>query len=483
MPRSPRFFLSIFTAALACWAAPLLTATPSDKTSLPKLLVSENRRFLVEKGGRPFFYLADTAWELFHRSTREDADRYLEDRAKKGFTVIQVVALAEMDGLNEPNAYGHRPLVNNDPTHPDVKEGAANDYWDHVDYVLNKAESLGLRIALLPTWSDKWAKGKWGVGPEIFTPENARTYGEWLGRRYRSKALIWIVGGDRPIENDQQKAIVTALALGLREGDGGEHLITFHPPGGRSSSQWFHDAAWLDVNMRQNGHSPEYKSYAGTLADYQRTPTKPVFDGEPIYEDHPVSFKAADFGHSIAADVRRPLYWDLFNGAFGHTYGHHSIWQMYQSGRVPVNGPLMPWTEALDAPGARQMQYGRWLMESRPYLTRIPDPSLVVTQEPATAWPGAGVYHFAATRDESGSYAMIYAPVGRKFTLRLDALAGTTLRGWWYNPRDGSAQLIGEFAKSAERTFTSPNPGEFLDWVLVIDDASRNFPAPGTRAE
>jgi hypothetical protein len=59
----------------------------------------------VTADGRPFFWLGDTAWELFHRLNREEATRYLEDRASKGFTVIQAVALAELDGLNTPNAY------------------------------------------------------------------------------------------------------------------------------------------------------------------------------------------------------------------------------------------------------------------------------------------------------------------------------------------------------------------------------------------
>ena len=47
----------------------------------PRLKVSENHRFLVYEDGRPFFYLGDTAWELFHRLNREEADRYLENRA------------------------------------------------------------------------------------------------------------------------------------------------------------------------------------------------------------------------------------------------------------------------------------------------------------------------------------------------------------------------------------------------------------------
>src|SRR5687767_15822442 len=118
----------------------------------PRLKVSENKRFLVQDNGKPFFYLGDTAWELFHRLNREEADKYLEDRAKKGFTVIQAAALAELNGLNDPNPYGHKPLVDNDPTKPDVKDGPQNDYWDHVDYIVNKAEKLGLRIGSLPPW-------------------------------------------------------------------------------------------------------------------------------------------------------------------------------------------------------------------------------------------------------------------------------------------------------------------------------------------
>ena len=135
------------------------------------------------------------------------------------------------------------------------------------------------------------------------------------------------------------------MARGLRAGDGGAHLITL--PSHRRAGlvdQWFHDDDWLDFNMRQNGHAPEFTGrYDQTRADYDRTPIKPVLDGEPIYEDHPVSFNAKKLGHSIASDVRRPLYWDLFDGAFGHTYGHHSVWQMWTPDRQPVNNPLLPW--------------------------------------------------------------------------------------------------------------------------------------------
>jgi Protein of unknown function (DUF4038)/Putative collagen-binding domain of a collagenase len=467
MTRSAR---CVVTGLLLLLAAP----APIEARQLPRLKVSDNQRFLVTANGQPFFWLGDTAWELFHRSNREDAERYLQHRVSLRFTVIQAVALAEFDGLTEPNAYGEVPLIAHDPTRPNEK------YFAHVDWIVRRANALGLYIGFLPTWGDKWNR-RTGIGPEIFTPENARRYGEWLGRRYKDAAVIWIVGGDRPVETDAHREIIRAMARGLRAGDEGAHLMTLHPPGANSSSTWFHDDDWLDFNMRQNGHVTEFTGrYDQTRVDYDRVPTKPVLDGEPIYEDHPVSFDAKRLGHSIASDVRRPLYWDLFNGGFGHTYGHHSVWQMWTPARKPVNNPLLPWTEAINQPGARQMQHGRALIESRPFLTRIPDPEVVVTDRVPTAVPGAGRYHFAATRDSDGTYAMVYAPVGRTFSVRMRTITGPKVRAWWFNPRTGEATSLGTFPNTGERAFTPPDKGEMLDWVLVLDDAARNYPPPGT---
>jgi hypothetical protein len=440
---------------------------------LPRLKVSQNRHFLVTDSGAPFFWLGDTAWELFHRLNREDAERYLENRATNGFTVVQAVALAEFAGLTDPNLYGQLPLTNNDPTKPN------EEYFKHVDWIVAKANSLGLYIGMLPTWGDKWNK-KWGTGPEIFTPENAAIYGEWLGRRYKDAGLIWILGGDRPVENDRQRAVLEAMARGLRRGDGGGHLITLHPTGGGGSAQYFPDADWLDFNLRQNGHGAEFTGhYDQTLVDYRRAPVKPVIDGEPLYEDHPVSFDGDKLGRSIAADVRRPLYWDLFSGACGHTYGNHAVWQMWTTNREPINNPLMPWEEAINQPGASQMQYAKNLLLSRPFLTRIPDDSVIVTDRVPTSVPGAGRYRFVATRDNDGTYAMIYAPVGRKFKVHMDKVTGPKVKAWWFNPRNGEAAVIGEFLNTGEQEFTPPDYGEMLDWILVLDDVSKNYPPPG----
>ena len=465
----PLRLLATATLALSALSVPSAAAAP-------RLKVSGNKHFLVKDDGTPFFYLGDTAWELFHRLNREEAERYLKDRSAKQFTVIQAVVLAELDGLNEPNPYGQKALADNDPLKPNEA------YFAHIDFVVNKAEELGLFIGMLPTWGNNWNKPPGQGG--IFKQENAGPYGEFLGRRYKDKPIIWILGGDRPVENDTHRAILRAMAEGLRRGDGGSHLITFHPPGGNGSSKWLHAEPWLDFNLRQNGHAIDFTGrYDQTRADYDRTdPVKPVIDGEPVYEDHPVNFKPKELGHSVAADVRRALYWDLFSGACGHTYGHHSVWQMYAPGRKPINGPLMPWFEAIDQPGAAQMQHGRRLIESRPVLTRVPDDSVVVTGSVPTSVPGAGTRRFVATRDTDGTYAFVYVPVGRPFSARMSAIKGATAKAWWFNPRTGKAEPIGEFSTKGEHRFVPPGAGELLDWVLVLDDASKNFPPPGQSA-
>jgi hypothetical protein len=102
-----------------------------------QLRVSGNRRFLVRADGSPFSWFADTAWELFHRLTREEAAFYLNKRAEQGFTLIQAVVLAEFAGIRQPNAYGDSALIEEDPTRP-------NDaYFRHVDWVVAQANALG----------------------------------------------------------------------------------------------------------------------------------------------------------------------------------------------------------------------------------------------------------------------------------------------------------------------------------------------------
>lgn len=426
------------------------------------LRVSGDGRHLVHADGTPFFWLGDTAWELFHRLSREEAAVYLEDRRRKGFTVIQAVVLAELDGLDVPNADGERPLVDHDPTRPNEA------YFRHVDAVVDTAAARGLYVGMLPTWGDKWNR-KWGVGPEIFTPANARAYGRFLGRRYRDRPIIWILGGDRSPERPEHLAIVRAMAAGLREGDGGAHLMTYHPQGAQSSSRYFHDDAWLALDLFQSGHAVrDLANDRYVTADRALRPPKPVIDGEPRYEDHPIDWKPAN-GWFDDADVRQAAYWAVLAGAAGHTYGDHAVWQMWQPGRTPVSSVRTPWRVALDHPGARQMGYLRRLVASRPFLLLEPDQGLLAG--PGAAAPAdSGAEHQRAARARDSSYAFVYTPFGQPVAAWLDALRGPAVRAAWFDPRSGVETPIGTVAARGVRTFAPPGPtGRGHDWVLVLD--------------
>jgi hypothetical protein len=239
-----------------------------------------------------------------------------------------------------------------------------------------------------------------------------------------------------------------------------------------TSSTWFHDAPWLDFNMCQSGHARRDDPGIWTMVegDYRRAPAKPAVNGEPNYENHPVNWNWRE-GWFSDYDVRKAAFLSLFSGAFGHTYGTWSEWQ--------IQRPFV----ADNLPGLAQMQFVRALMESRPFLSRVPDQGLIVDQA-----PGSSPVEARATRDANGSCAMVYLPGGRhRVTVDTGRLSGTVLNAWWYRPTDGG--LCAQDGKATGEPFTqvpvggsaafeSPaEPGP--DWVLVLDDASEDFAPPG----
>ena len=411
------------------------------------LRVSGNGRFLEREDGEPFFYLGDTAWELFHRLTPDEAAFYLQTRARQGFNVIQAVVLAELDGLTVPNRNGDLPLHDLDPSRPNEA------YFEHVDRVIETANSLGLVVGLLPTWGDK-VNRKWGGGPEIFTPANAQAYGELLGRRYRDADLIWILGGDRPVEAPVHLEIWRAMALGLALGDGGRHLKTYHPMGYQSSTQNVGGEEWIDFHMIQSGHGgPVVDNHRLLGLDYGREPVKPCMDAEPNYEDHPIDWKPEALGWFSEVEVRRAAYWAVFSGACGHTYGCHDIWQFWEPGREPVAWARTPWREALSLPGASQMRILKELVLSRSVLAGVPDQSVILSPNPA------GAEYAAAIRGEDWSWLMVYCPTQQPLALDLSRFASG--RAAWFDPRTGAVVE----ALDVEGAFTPPTAE---DWVLVL---------------
>ncbi len=441
------------------------------------LKVSDNNRFLVKDNGDPFFWMGDTGWELVHKLDLNEIDHYMRNRAAKGFTVIQFVLLGECDGITKPTPEGYLPLNNQNPADPNEA------YFKKVDKVVEMAAGYGLYLAILPTWGAH-AEDKHHFLFEnlnIFTPENAYKYGAFLGKRYKDYwNIVWITGGDRIPDGNED--IWTNMIKGLRDGNNKKQLITYHVCGRHSVTEYPEIAKQLDFYAMQSGHgnvaTPTYKMVE---TDYAVSPVKPVIDIEPVYEDIPIGFNPIN-GYTTDYEPRRAMYWSVIAGAFGTTYGNNSVWQMTKEGYPKVLEPLATWDEGIESRGSKQVRYLKDLFLSRPFLTRIPDNSLIVSDNFSMA------DYKVATRDgtlskKDATYIIAYFPIAGGFKLKTDVIKSDRIKAWYFDPRTGLAYYIGEFDNTG--SFSPPWSARIRqsmggpDWVIVVDDASKAYPAPG----
>ena len=430
--------------------------------NLPLLKVSSDSSYIVTQTGKPFFWLGGTAWEMIHRLDKAGIDQYLTDRAAKGFTVIQTVVLAELDGLNTANVYGEKPLINNDPTQINEK------YFELVDYVIKKADDLGLYVGLLPTWGDKYNK-KWGVGPEIFNPENAKQYGAILAKRYLShNNLIWILGGDRGVENETHRAIVRNMAKGIREIDQ-KHLITYHPNGGNNAIDYFNED-WLDADMFQSGHSRTVKEYSYVIKSKKSATKRPVINGEARYENILDRFwEKKYYGWLDDADVRISAYWSIISGAAGYTYGCNDIWQMYEAKRKPNLNARTDWFVALNLPGSGQMKFMKDLFEVLPWQKMKLNQDLILNNTPENE------SYILAAMDDNKNVMMAYTPTGKSINLDLTRMGSKKVKAYWFNPRSGKMLGIGDYETKKTQEFKPWSDGWGSDFLLLVVDATASF--------
>lgn len=442
----------------------------SANGSVGKLKVSKNQRYLVDQQERPFFWLADTAWELFQRLDKAETDRYFQNRVQKGFTVVQAAIVTPLSNWENPNRQGASAFEG------DIR--SPNEaYFAHVDHVIKEAEQMGLVMALSPAWGNASS-----TQLQLSDGDNAYQYGLYLGTRYRDQDnIIWVLGGD----TDPQAgfAMWRDLAQGLEESS--EQLITFYPQSGRSSSSRFHDDSWLDFHTLHSGHGWDSPNYAAVLADYQREPAKPIVDAGSRYEN--ITEVAGLSQQRINAhQVRKAAYNAMLSGAFGHTYGANEIWQFYidndeggYSGDG-LYGANTRWNEALDFAGAWQMGHLRALFERYPWYEFEPVHQLVRSENSA----GSGFTPAAvSTKNEA---VLIYIPDGQSIELAINDVS-LIQDAEWFDPRTGEFSPVEREMIRANR-FTPPvqstNP-DAADYLLIIKASlsatGKNAPIPKTQ--
>lgn len=436
-----------------------------------RLLVSDEGRYLKHENGTPFFWLGETGWLLPERLDRDEASHYLEQCRQRAYNVVQVQTLNAVPSFN---SYGQSSM----PFGFDFKEinqKGVYGYWDHMDYIIRTAARKGIYIGMVCVWGGPVKAGHMNV-------EEARAYGTFLAERYKDDPnIVWIIGGD--IQGDVKPEVWEALATSIRKIDD-KHLMTFHPRGRTSSADWFHDRQWLDFNMFQSGHrrygqrkgDGYYPIEENTEEDNWRfverglaaTPTKPILDAEPSYEDIPHGLHEEHEARWGAADVRRYAYWSVFAGSFGHTYGHNSIMQFYKPGVAGSFYPSRYWYDCLEDPGFNQMQYLKKLMLAFPFFERVPDQSIIAGVN------GERYDRLIATRGKD--YLLVYNYTARPMEIDLSKISGAKKKVWWFNPSDGTYTYAGEFDGKKVQKFQSDLPyAAGADRVLVAVDATKNY--------
>jgi hypothetical protein len=111
----------------------------------------------------------------------------------------------------------------------------------------------------------------------------------------------------------------------------------------------------------------------------------------------------------------------------------------------------------------------RRLFEQRPWYKLRPDQSVLASEA------GEGPFRLVAARADDGSFVIVYLPEGQPVSVNMDKVTGKAVKAQWYDPREGTWRPIGEFSNAGRRDFAAPSRGEQNDWVLVLEDAAKNF--------
>ncbi len=435
---------------------------PSEPVALDGLKVSDNHHYLVgAKTGAPVFILADTAWNLGALKL-EEVETYLQSREDHGFNTI-MFALNFSPQAAETNAYGQPAYIGADKTELNPT------YFATCDAIVKKAAAHGLYVMLYAMWA-----GEKAGTMNHYTAAQLTTLGHALGRHYAGVPnVIFCAGGESTphyIEVDR----VNALGQALKEGCDGKNLVTVHPTAPNSSSKFYAESSWLNFYMCQakSGSSIAnalYDAAALVQADWKISSVKPTMMGEHRYESGTQEDPLIQ---------RRNIYQCVFAGGCGYAYGHDALWQMTPHTGLPwmLHGwtpGVTNWTQSLDTPSVRQLQFIKKLLYSHPYLTRIPDQSLVLEGQGTNVATRVQATRDGTLGNNNATYIMAYISSPQTVTLNTAAISARTLNVYWFSPATGESELLSEnFSNPANLTLEKRPQG---DCVVVIEDATKNY--------
>ncbi|QSQ19081.1 DUF4038 domain-containing protein [Pyxidicoccus parkwayensis] len=420
-------------------------------------------RYLVGQDNQPFLLHGDSAWSLFVGISKEDAELYLEDRRQKGFNTVVANLIEHKFAANAPlNAYGVSPFTGTLPSSTLADFTTPNEaYFAHADWVIQKAAEKGIQILLLPAYLGIGGGSEgWYQELEANGTTRLRTYGEFLGARYKDfPNILWVQGGDYS-PPAAGKDLVRAIANGIKSRDA-NHLHSVHCAPSTSALAYWAGESWLDVDNvytypAEGNLASMVQSRA--LTEYQRASWLPFFLTESFYENE----------HSTTTQgrIRQQAYEALLSGGMGQVFGSNPIWNFNNH---PIFGTPIFWKDQLQARGSLDMVHVKALFSSRRWEKLVPDAAHTFL----TAGLGTpGLDSTVAALAADGSFGLAYVPSLRTVTVDMSRLSGpATAR--WFDPTQGTYVTVSgsPFPNSGARTFTPPgNNGTGTgDWVLVLE--------------
>jgi hypothetical protein len=418
------------------------TSSPNPNETFP-LKLSANGRYMTDINNNPYYLSIDTGWMIFSYINREDAEYYLENRRQHGVNTI--LCYAAPFHMPRENAYGETAFLDNNLSIP-------NDaYFENVDWVINKAAEKGMQVLMCPFELANYTNYDYNYG---MTVDSAKAIGRYMGNRYKDfRNILWSTGGDTAPDYEQTE-ITLALVEGIREYDT-THLMSFHPRGGLSSSEFFHNETWLNFNMTQCFSPDSSKSYTLARDDYTLNPVKPTILIEPPYED------GGTGGSNTAQEVRRAVTFGSLSGTFGLCYGNGVV---YNFG----SNSSKDWKPYLDHSVFLQTQSLAECINSREWFKLQPDQTDSLITDGGYSY---GSLNYAATSIASDkSFSISYIPTARDITVDMTVFIGSkTLK--WFDMTDNTYTTIGTYPNSGSVNLPAQpeNSEGQTDWLLIVE--------------
>jgi hypothetical protein len=421
--------------------------------------LSANRRYFEHSDGTPFLWLSDTAWNGPLKSDDEGWEKYLQDRASKGFTTVQFVMTQWIAAATDAN--GRRAYS--------VDGGLAVDpsFFARMDAKIRRINDYGMIAAPVLIWDGPLGNQPPSVNPGTsLSDEEIEELANYMVARYGAYQVIWILAGDGDYQGshaERWKAIGRSVL-----GNANDRLATIHPQGQQWVFEEFKDEPWFSFVGYQSGHGDSIEDFkwlteGPAMRDWKTPPLHPIINLEPNYEGH-LSYQGRKPFDAHA--VRRAAYWSLLAApTAGVSYGAHGVWSWETALAVPLNhsgtGLAKPWNEAIHLAGSQDMRYLRDFCESVKWWTLEPASDILAEQ------PGKGnaAEFVSAAKSVSGNLFVLYLPAANAIKLNPGKLTpGAVAR--WFDPAQGQWVESARVPASGELR----PPGQH-DWVVWIGPA------------